>query len=128
MYIVTYGLLRQDGSIDRTTGPQLIGKMRFDNIVAPSGLSYLAAAAGSDSSYYLRSDGAVDRTTGSHGKVNSTMNPPPGTTYTQAATGNGHTYILRSDGLCDRTSGGQVKLTMQANNDPLKKASSCSVM
>ena len=95
----------------------MIGKMRFDNIVAPSGLSYLAAAAGSDSSYYLRSDGAVDRTTGSHGKVNSTMNPPPGTTYTQAATGNGHTYILRSDGLCDRTSGGQVKLTMRSYTD-----------
>jgi hypothetical protein len=116
--------VRADGSIDRTTGA---GK-NINNVVAPNGLTYLAASAGASASYYIRSDGAVDRTRGSNGKVSSTMNPPPGCRYVQASAG-GKTYLLRSDGCCDRTSSGQVQSSMQPNNDPVEESGSfCFIM
>ena len=115
--------VRGDGALARTKGSGKIGH----KVSPPSGLKYLAAAAGCDCSYYVRSDGAVDRTTGSDGSVSSTMNPPPGTRYVMAAIGSNYSYLLRSDGIVDRCRGGKVSKSMVPSNEEIA-GSSCSIM
>ena len=115
--------VRADGALARTRGS---GKISH-KVSPPAGLKYLAAAAGSDCSYYVRNDGAVDRTTGMDGSVSSTMNPPPGCTYVAVAVGQSKSYLLRSDGVADRCSGGKVRKSITPDNNQVQ-SSSCAVM
>ena len=89
-------LLRNDGTIDRSTGS---GKIQQRIECETLKVWYVDIACGVTVSYFIRSDGKVDRSEGS-GKVHTTIDcPDEGVSFIAGSGADSNTYLIGDNGV-----------------------------